>query len=48
MSRTTSRGPASVELLCETFHVSRQAYYGARKAPIHFSNSLIEAWWRIL
>jgi len=33
MSRTTSRGPASVELLCETFQVSRQAYYGARKAP---------------
>lgn len=33
MSRTTSRGRASVELLCETFHVSRQAYYAARKAP---------------
>lgn len=33
MSRATSRGPASVELLCETFQVSRQAYYAARKAP---------------
>lgn len=33
MSRTTSRGPVSVELLCETFHVSRQAYYAARTAP---------------
>lgn len=33
MSRTTSRGPVSVELLCETFHVSRQAYYAARRAP---------------
>ena len=33
MSRTTSRGQASVELLCETFGVSRQAYYAARKAP---------------
>ncbi len=33
MSRTTSRGTASVELLCETFHLSRQAYYAARKAP---------------
>lgn len=33
MSRTTSRGTASVELLCEAFHVSRQAFYAARKAP---------------
>lgn len=33
MSRTTSRGTVAVELLCETFHVSRQAYYAARKAP---------------
>ncbi len=33
MSRTTSRGTATVELLCETFHLSRQAYYAARKAP---------------
>lgn len=33
MSRTTSRGTASVQLLCETFHVSRQAYYAARSAP---------------
>lgn len=29
MSRTTSQGEASVRLLCETFHVSRQAYYAA-------------------
>ena len=33
MSRTTSRGPVSVELLCETFQVSRQAYYAARQRP---------------
>lgn len=33
MSRTTSRGQVSVELLCETFHVSRQAFYAARKRP---------------
>jgi transposase InsO family protein len=33
MSRTTSRGQVSIELLCETFHVSRQAYYAARKQP---------------
>lgn len=33
MSRTTSRGQVSVELLCETFHISRQAFYAARKRP---------------
>lgn len=33
MSCATSRGRVSVELLCETFHVSRQAYYAARRAP---------------
>jgi len=33
MSRTTSRGQVSVELRCETFDVSRQAYYAATKAP---------------
>lgn len=30
MSRETSRGKATVVELCETFHVSRQAYYAAR------------------
>lgn len=31
MSRTTSSGQATVRLLCETFGVSRQAYYAAGK-----------------
>jgi putative transposase len=30
MSRTTSQGDASVQLLCATFGLSRQAYYAAR------------------
>lgn len=29
MSRTTSQGEATVRLLCETFRISRQAYYAA-------------------
>jgi len=33
MSLTTSRGDATVGQLCETFGISRQAYYAARKAP---------------
>ena len=33
MSRTTSRRQASVKFSCETLHVSRQAYYAARKRP---------------
>jgi putative transposase len=33
MSRTTSRGTASVSLLCEALHVSRQAYYAAQRSP---------------
>jgi putative transposase len=33
MSLTTSRGEATVGQLCETFGISRQAYYAARKAP---------------
>jgi putative transposase len=32
VSRDTSRGKATVVELCETFHVSRQAYYAARTA----------------
>lgn len=32
MSRTTSQGAAPVQLLCETFGLSRQAYYAARRA----------------
>lgn len=31
MSRETSRGDATVVELCETFHISRQAYYAAKK-----------------
>lgn len=31
MSRLTSRGPAPVVLMCETFRISRQAYYAASK-----------------
>jgi putative transposase len=31
MSRTTSLGEATVRLVCETFHLSRQAYYEAGK-----------------
>jgi len=33
MSLATSRGRATVRQLCETFGISRQAYYAARKAP---------------
>ena len=33
MSRETSRGEASVTLVCETFGISRQAFYAALKAP---------------
>jgi putative transposase len=33
MSRETSRGTVPVRLLCETFRLSRQAYYAALKAP---------------
>jgi transposase InsO family protein len=33
MSRETSRGTASVKLMCETFAISRHAYYAARKQP---------------
>jgi hypothetical protein len=31
MSLTTSRGKATVGQLCESFGISRQAYYAARK-----------------
>jgi putative transposase len=33
MSRQTSRGEAPVTLVCETFGISRAAYYASRKAP---------------
>ena len=33
MSLTTSRGTATVSLLCEAFGISRQAYYAAARAP---------------
>ncbi len=33
MSRKTSRGCASVRLLCEAFGISRQAYYAALRRP---------------
>jgi transposase InsO family protein len=33
MSRETSRGTVPVRLLCETFHLSRQAYYAALQGP---------------
>lgn len=33
MSRETSRGLASVRLLCEAFGISRQAYYAALRRP---------------
>jgi putative transposase len=33
VSRETSRGLATVRLVCETFHVSRQAYYAAQRTP---------------
>jgi putative transposase len=33
MSRETSRGRASVRLLCEAFGISRQAYYAALRRP---------------
>jgi len=33
VSRETSRGTCTVRLLCEAFHVSRQAYYAARRGP---------------
>jgi hypothetical protein len=33
MSRETSRGSVPVRLLCETFRLSRQAYYAALQAP---------------
>lgn len=33
MSRETSRGMATVRLLCETFGISRQAYYTAVRRP---------------
>jgi hypothetical protein len=33
MSRETSRGRASVRLLCEAFGISRQAYYAALLRP---------------
>lgn len=33
MSRVTSRGKASVRLVCEAFGLSRQAYYAAWRRP---------------
>ena len=34
MSRQTSRGEASVALVCETFGISRAAWYAARKPAV--------------
>jgi hypothetical protein len=41
MSRETPAGEAPVALVCETFGISRAAFYASRKAPVQRSEKVV-------